>query len=152
MYRVEETPELFARQLGIKPGSAVAALNAPQGFVTALTQGLPPGAGIAVGRAISPEGATVVLLWPRNMHELLNIVAKSLKDGSSPFSALWVVIPKKPVAQRTGSDLFFQEVLARVLPTGLVDNKTLTFSEEEYGIRFVPRRRKEEKQRDGGTK
>jgi hypothetical protein len=36
MYRVEEAPELFARQLGIKPATLLHAINAPEEFTGAL--------------------------------------------------------------------------------------------------------------------
>ncbi len=53
------------------------------------------------------------------------------------------MIPKKPVARRLGSDVTFDRLQAAALTTSdLVDNKTLTFYEETYGIRLVIRKEK----------
>ncbi|MBI4201211.1 MAG: hypothetical protein HY531_02850 [Chloroflexi bacterium] len=141
MYKAVEAPELFARQLGIKAGFLVEVINAPPEFVAGLEQGMPPGARVADSQ-IASASSKLMVCWPRDMSDLMSIVMRRLKNATIPLNALWAVIPKKPVAERRGSDLFFQAVLDHVLPTGLVDNKSLTFSEEEYGIRFVPRRAK----------
>jgi len=53
---------------------------------------------------------------------------------------LWVVIPKKTAMKPLGRDVTFQDVLDIALRTDLVDNKTLTFSETEYGVRLVVRK------------
>ena len=82
----------------------------------------------------------VILFWPEDLRDVIEIINWRLKDLSVPITAMWVVIPKKPMAEERGSDLLFMDILDRVLPTGLVDNKTMTFSQEEYGIRFVPRK------------
>ena len=140
MYRVEETPELFARQLGIKPDLSVAPLNAPAEFMTALQMGMPQGSLLATDGPMSIFSSGVILFWPEDLRDVIEIINWRRKDLSVPITALWVVIPKKPVAEERGSDLLFKGILDHVLPTGLVDNKTMTFSEEEYGIRLVPRK------------
>ncbi|MBI4312508.1 MAG: hypothetical protein HY681_12115 [Chloroflexi bacterium] len=137
--KITETPALFVKQLGIRPADTVQLLNAPPFFTSVLTPALPEGASLLTDGAPASV-ANIVLLWPRNMADMMNAVNERIALGMSTLSAIWVVIPKKPVAQRRASDLFFQPILDAVLPTGLVDNKTLTFSEEEYGIRFVPRK------------
>ncbi len=138
---MEEKPELFVKQLGIKPGVVVALRNAPPQFVTALRRSLPTDASLAADDGESLASALILLLWPHDMTDLMANIGLRLKASDSQSAVTWVVIPKKPVAVKRGSDLLFQDVLDMVLPTGLVDNKTLTFSEEEYGIRFVLRRR-----------
>ena len=50
------------------------------------------------------------------------------------------VIPKKPIALAKGIDVYRDDLVEEVLKTDLVDNKTLSITEEEYGIRFVIRR------------
>ena len=62
---------------------------------------------------------------------------------------LWVVIPKKNAMQSLGRDVTFQDVLDVALRTDLVDNKTLTFSKTEYGVRLVVRKRLRRTERDG---
>ena len=140
MYRIEENPNLFVQQLGTKPSTTVATLNAPQPFVLALNQGMPDGARSIDNGRISMFDSDVTVYWPEDIDELNETVNWRLQDQSTSITGFWVVIPKEPVAQLWGSDLLSNDILVLVLPSGLVNNKTLTFSEEEYGIRFVPRR------------
>ena len=139
MYRIEDNPELFAQQLGIKPGTTVTTLNAPEAFAAALNQGMSDEARFIDTGRISMFDSNVTVYWPEDMDDLKETVNWRVQDQSTPITGFWVVIPKKPVAELRESDLLFDDVLNLVLPSGLVDNKTLTFSEEEYGIRFVPR-------------
>ena len=53
---------------------------------------------------------------------------------------IWAVIPKKAAIEALGRDVTFEDVIELALRTDLVDNKTLTFSEREYGVRLVVRR------------
>ena len=39
MYRIEENPNLFAQQLGIKAGTTATTINAPEAFKSALDPG-----------------------------------------------------------------------------------------------------------------
>ena len=139
MYRIEDNPELFAQQLGIKPGAAATTLNAPEAFRAALNRGMPDEARFIDAGRISMFDSNVTVYWPEDMDDLKETVNWRVQDQSTPITGFWVVIPKKPVAELRESDLLFDDILNLVLPSGLVDNKILTFSEEEYGIRFVPR-------------
>ena len=63
MYRVEEEPERFARQLGIRPDAVVEGINVPGPFLEAL------------GQAMFLDGdrgnaQDMVLYWPQDMAEL----------------------------------------------------------------------------------
>jgi len=53
---------------------------------------------------------------------------------------VWAVIPKKSAIRDLGRDVTFEDVLQAALGMDLVDNKTLTFTDEEYGIRLVVRK------------
>ena len=139
MYRIEENPGLFAQQLGIKAGTTATTINAPEAFKAALGQGMPDEARFIDTGRISMFDSNVTVYWPEDMDDLKETVNWRIQDQSTPITGFWVVIPKKPVAELRESDLLFDDVLNLILPSGLVDNKTLTFSEEEYGIRFVPR-------------
>ena len=132
MYRAEEEPERFARQLGIQPDALVEGINVPGPFLEALGRAMFLGG----DRGDAPD---MGLYWPWDMAELKVKVTDRMVGESRQLNTWWVVIAKKPAAEARDNDLRFQAVLDAVLPTGWVDNKTLTFSEEEYGIRFVPR-------------
>ncbi len=137
MYVAEADPLDFAKKLGVKPGHRVALVKGPDAFRHALSQGLPTGP--VLSDSLDTAGSLdVVVLWPKGMADLEQLI-ETARPRLKPNGTIWVVIPKKPVARRRGSDLKFDHVRAQILATGLVDNKTLTFSEEEYGIRFVIR-------------
>ncbi len=57
-----------------------------------------------------------------------------------PDGAIWVMLLKQPIALRRGVTLTWDAMQAAALQTDLVDNKIATFSDEEYGTRFVLRR------------
>jgi hypothetical protein len=63
-----------------------------------------------------------------------------MQRALKPDGALWVVIPKQKLAKERGVPYDWNAMLACALKTTLVDNKTLTFSPEEYGTRFVIRK------------
>lgn len=76
----------------------------------------------------------MVIAWPQGqVDDLLVKIQTALK----PSGAIWLVIPKNS-SHALGATL--ESVQSAALPLGLVDNKTLTFSATEYGIRFVIRR------------
>lgn len=128
----------FAQKLGIKPGHLVAVLNAPQFMKGMLRLLMPPEVRYQVDLA-EGDHPDVVLFWPDEGIDLASAFA-DLRQRIQPAGAVWAVIPKRPVADTRGPKVYFDQMLQAALPTGLVDNKTLTFSDDEYGIRFVIRR------------
>ncbi|MBI2886561.1 MAG: DUF3052 family protein [Chloroflexi bacterium] len=128
----------FIQKLGIKPGHSVAALNAPPFLRGLLRTLMPPEVRYQTDLAAG-DRPDVVLFWPDDGINLASAFA-DLRQRIPPDGAVWAVIPKRPVADKRGPRVYFDQMLAAALPTGLVDNKTLTFSQDEYGIRFVIRR------------
>jgi len=129
----------FANKLGIRAGQHVYLEGAPAEFAAERLTGLPPGCRVAT---VLPNGARpdMVILWLKDK-EGLEAVFQRLRHLIPPDGAAWAVIPKKKSVRPKGSAApDFQDALAAALPTGLVDNKTLTFDDVEYGIRFVVRR------------
>ena len=133
------TPSIeFTRKLGIKRGDTVAALDAPP-FIDMLSPALylmDVELLTSLQENVTPN---VVLYWPQDPAEMAQTFVE-LRARIHPDGAVWTVIPKKPVADSRGPKVYFDALLAAALPTGLVDNKTLTFSQDEYGIRFVIRK------------
>ncbi|HEU4760240.1 MAG TPA: hypothetical protein VFT91_09710 [Dehalococcoidia bacterium] len=129
----------FFRKLGIKDGHRVRVIGAPPEFRRELGAHLPPSC-VAGNSLREGERVDVIILWADEPTERR---FPELQRRLQPDGALWVVIPKKPYAQRTGSPVTFDGVQAASLATSdLVDNKTLTFSDTHYGIRFVIRKEK----------
>ena len=121
----------FLRKLGGRPGDR---LLVPDPDLRPFTAG-------ARVLTRAPRGGKVrgVLFRPRRREDfaqdLRRYRARIEEDGF-----LWVVIPKKSAMAALGRDLTFQDVLDVALRTDLVDNKTLKFSETEYGVRLVVRK------------
>ena len=128
----------LARKLGIRAGQCIHLEGAPAGFAAERLSSLPSGCRVAT---VLPDGARpdMVMLWLRE-REGLEALFQRLRHLIPPDGAVWAVIPKKSARPRGSAAPDFQEVLAAALPTGLVDSKTLTFDDVEYGIRFVVRR------------
>jgi len=128
----------FVRKLGIRAGQHVHLEGAPPGFASERLAGLPPGCRVAT---VLPNGTRpdMVLLWLKD-REGLEALFQRLRHLIPSDGVVWAVIPKKSTRPKGSAAPEFPEVLAAALPTGLVDNKTLTFDDIEYGIRFVLRR------------
>ena len=128
----------FANKLGIRAGQHIYLEGAPAEFAAERLTGLPPGCRVAT---VLLNGArpNMVILWLKDK-EGLGAVFQRLRHLIPPDGAVWAVIPKKSAHPKGSAAPDFQEALAAALPTGLVDNKTLTFDDVEYGIRFVVRR------------
>ena len=123
-------PRDFLRKLGAKPGDA---LLVPEADLAAFA------AGAKVLRHPPKQGKVRgVLVRVRRREDLARDIGRYRRlieeDGF-----LWVVIPKKTAREALGQSPTFEEVLDVALRTDLVDNKTLTFSDTEYGVRLVVR-------------
>lgn len=123
----------LARKLGIKEGSRVAFVGAPEGF-DAVVGPLPAGAEL---RARARGPLDVVLLFVRRRVDLERRFAR-LARALDPAGGLWVVYPKK--SSGVPGDLGFAAVQRVGLDAGLVDNKSAAVDDVWTGVRFVIRR------------
>ncbi|HEX5441527.1 MAG TPA: hypothetical protein VFW76_11635 [Ktedonobacterales bacterium] len=126
----------LARKLGIVPGRSILLLDAPSAAL--LRDACPPGVTVAD----ADDGETrydLIFLWLRSADGLAERFAalqwRIVTDG-----AIWAMLLKKPVARKRGVTLTWEAVQAAALLTDLVDNKIVSFSDEEYDTRFVIRR------------
>lgn len=123
----------LAAKLGIREGSRLALLAAPEGFDAELAP-LPDG--VTVLRRLGP-GLDVVVLFVTERHQL----EKRFPEVAAAITAaggFWVAWPKK--SSKVPTDLT-EDVLREVgLPQGLVDNKVCAVTEVWSGLRFVWRR------------
>ena len=113
------------KKLGLKDGSTVAYLDAPDGFATLI--GSPPEA----------RPADVVLLFVQSQQELNERLAdadEAMADGGS----VWIAWPKR--ASGISSDLDQNSVRATGMARGLVDYKVAAIDETWSGLRFARRR------------
>lgn len=120
------------RKLGIREGSAVRVIGAPEGFERTLAP-LPAGVRLAT-RAV--RGLDVVVMFVTREAELRRRFA-GLARSLDPAGRLWVGWPKK--ASRIRTDLDFAAVQRIGLDAGLVDNKSGSLTEAYQGLQFVYR-------------
>lgn len=122
------------KKLGIKEGSRVALVGAPDRFAETLLEPLPAGATIG---APVPGSTDVVVLFVASMADLVERMEQA-RAWITPAGGLWVAWPKK--ASGIASDLGENAVRDVGLGIGLVDNKVCAIDETWSGLRFVVRR------------
>jgi hypothetical protein len=130
--RTDYSATPLAAKLGIREGSRLLVLGAPNGF----SLGRLP-SGVEVLRKRRP-GLDVALLFVTRGAELRRRFG-ALVASLAPAGRLWVAWPKKTASIRT--DLTFERVQAVGLDAGLVDNKSASISEAFQGLQFVVRLR-----------
>ena len=123
------------KKLGIRPGSAVALLGAPEGFAAKTLGPLPEGATLRT-HARSPF--SVGLFCARSKADLGRRFPAAAKAMGEP-GALWIVWPKK--ASGVATDLDQNAVRAFGLARGLVDYKIAAIDETWSGLCFARRKR-----------
>lgn len=126
-----DTP--LVQKLGIRAGSRVGLVDAPQGFIHTLGE-IPPGASLEH----QPKQACDVVVWfvshRQEFEQRLQENARLAESG-----AIWVVWPKK--SSGVSSDLSQPVVRAAGLAAGLVDYKVCSVDQTWTGLCFRWRKR-----------
>jgi hypothetical protein len=120
------------RKLGVREGSRVVILGAPEGFELGP---LPLGVEV-LARVRRPLDVTLLFVTRRGELERR---FPALAGALSPDGRLWVAWPKKTSGVPT--DLSFDVVQGVGLEAGLVDNKSGSIDEVFQGVQFVVRLR-----------
>jgi hypothetical protein len=121
----------LVRKLGIKEGTRVAVVAAPEGFADSLA--LPKGVQL---RREARGRLDVVVFFVTRRAELARRFSR-LAHGLEPDGGLWIAWPKKTSGVAT--DLTFAPVQEIGLANGLVDNKVAAIDDTWSGLRFVYR-------------
>ena len=124
------------KKLGIKPGSAVALLGAPEGFARKTLGRLPEG---AVVRTAARSAFDVGILFARSKAELVRRFPAAAKAMGEP-GALWIAWPKK--ASGVVTDLDGNAVREFGLTAGLVDYKIAAIDVVWSGLCFARRKKR----------
>ena len=125
----------LARKLGIKPGTRLGLIRAPDGFDATLGQ-LPPE--VDVRRRLGGAQFDVIVAFHARRTELerrLPALAGALK----PAGGLWIAWPKR--ASGVSADVTDDIVRDLGLAAGLVDNKVCAIDQVWSGLRLVYRLR-----------
>jgi hypothetical protein len=123
----------LSKKLGIKPGSRVALVSAPDGFDETLGE-LPERVEVR-SRARGP--LDVIVFFTTSARELARRF-DPLVGALDPAGALWVAWPKKKSGEKT--DLSEARIRDVALPRGLVDNKVCAIDRTWSGLRLVIRK------------
>ena len=86
----------------------------------------------------------IALYWPESAYNL-DTAFKWMRSKITEYGAMWVVILKK---KHRGNDMLsvsLEELQQAAQKVDMIDNKTVSLSESEYGIRLVPRRERPQK-------
>lgn len=125
-------------KLGIKPGTRLGLVGAPEGFAETLGDLPDDVSPRPVARDRKPFD--VIVCFARSSNELARELP-GLPARLAPAGGLWIAWPKKSAKKSSGlaTDLTEAEVRARGLATGLVDNKVCAIDDTWSGLRFVVR-------------
>jgi hypothetical protein len=121
------------RKLGIRAGTRVALISAPEGFAAVLGA-LPDG--VRLHTRLGGRFDVIVAFATRRA--ALERRLPALRSGLEPAGGLWLAWPKR--ASGVATDLGDDEIRTIGLATGLVDNKVCAIDETWSGLRFVYRR------------
>ena len=110
-------------KLGIKEGSRVLVLHAPDNF--------------EIDPTVPAGPADVIVCFTTARADLERQLA-DLRAAMEPAAGLWIAWPKK--ASKVPTDVTEDVVREVALPTGLVDNKVCAIDETWSGLRLVIRK------------
>jgi len=122
------------RKLGLRPGSRIAILHAPDGFDKAI-EPLPHGVTMLSRLASDVD----VLIFFTEQQKELRARFDRLVDSVRPDGMLWICWPKK--ASKRQTDLTEDRIRAIALEGGVVDVKVCAIDEVWSGLKLVRRTR-----------
>ena len=126
----------FVTKLGIKESQTVVVLDEGNELFRRLSLESPSTVTLQKRILGIPVDMIIIRIMQKVEYEQL---FQRLRRAIKPDGAVWAVIQKKSVALKKGGNVFRDEMMEGVLKTDLVDNKTLSFNDEEYGTRLVVR-------------
>ncbi len=121
------------KKLGVKEGSRVVILNAPEGFLDIL-EPLPKDVTIVEGRAAAADVMIMFVERAADVGVYLGRLEAKLERGNR----LWVAWPKKASGRKT--DVTFEVVQTAGLDIGIVDVKVCAIDHVWTGVCFMRRK------------
>jgi Protein of unknown function (DUF3052) len=126
-----KTPLL--QKLGVREGSRIAVMNAPEDFVHSLPE-------LPVGATLRQRGTSEadVIVWFIMSSRDLDSMASAMKRMPPDSGMLWVAWPKK--ASKVATDLTEDVIRGAAIRAGLVDTKVCAIDETWSGLRLSRRK------------
>jgi len=124
----------LSKKLGIKPGMAIHAIDAPPGYRTWLAP-LPDDVTFANRVSTAVDLVHVFATTASPLAKMVTRLRAQMRDDA----VLWVSWPKK--AARVPTDVTEDVIRAIALPTGLVDVKVCAVDDVWSGLKLVIRKR-----------
>lgn len=123
----------LVKKLGIKPGTTLALIGAPEGFEAQL-KGLPKD---VTPRRGGSAAADLVIWWPASANDLASRI-KRIDQRIAPGGSIWIAWAKKASGVKT--DLSDSVVRETGLANGLVDYKVCAIDATWSGLKFARRK------------
>jgi len=127
------------QKLGLREGQLICLLQAPAAASHKLLAILP--SSVIIHTTLEAFNYDLILVWPLHLEGLAQFFTRSQVD-LQPAGVIWAVMPKQKYARQRGIDYNWDQLQAAALTTDLVDNKTASFSEQDYATRFVIRKKR----------
>lgn len=129
-------PEL--KKLGVGAGQKILVRRAPKAFTQELRDQAPPDT--LISTRFTPRTRYDLVFYFAPPEETFATFFTEMQAALQADGALWVIILNQKAAKKAGARYNWDAMLQCALRTTLVDNKTLSFSPDEYGTRFVIRK------------
>ena len=129
-------PEL--QKLGVRAGQKILVHRAPKAFTQELRDRALPDT--LISTRLTVRAQYDVIFHFAAPDEKLDTLFTQMESVLHADGVLWVVMPKQKQARALGYLYDWNLLIQSALKTTLVDNKTLSFSPDEYGTRFVIRK------------
>jgi hypothetical protein len=123
----------LAKKLGIKPGSQILVIDAPEGYLSLLD---PLPSGVRFGKRLAESTEIVHIFTTRReeLHEFLTTYRSKLK----PTGVVWVSWPKK--SAKVSTDITEDTIREVALPLDFVDVKVCAVNKVWSGLKLVIRK------------
>ncbi len=136
----------LAKKLGVKDGSTLTILGAPDGFAAVLAETLPDGVEVRTRAA----GVADVIVTFHTARSKLEARVGALLRLLDVDGGLWIAWPKR--ASGVTTDITEDTVREVFLPLGLVDNKVCAIDDTWSGLRVVWRKELRAERRSGRSR
>ena len=133
--KVGEMEDSIRVKLNVKPDSKVCLFHARKDLLPQFMKG-----DLNLMIDWAEHDCDTILYWLQTKDDVKDIMTH-LERQIKKTGRIWLVIPKKEIARERGFSLTWDEMQQKILAnTNLVDNKTASIGDGEYGTQFVIRK------------